>query len=69
MFQDPRKLNALILVGVGIILLNLSGGLKFDSDILMIAVSLIPVVGVICFILGIYRFATKGKSKCDDSNG
>lgn len=61
MFQDPRKLNALVLVGVGILLLNLKGSLKFDSDILMIVVSLIPVAGVIFFILGIYRFATKEK--------
>lgn len=61
MFQDPRKFNALILMGVGIVLLNLRGAIKLDSDILMILISLIPVVGIICVFLGIYRFATKEK--------
>jgi hypothetical protein len=64
MFENPRKLNALFFMGIGILLLNstrLKSSFAGASDVIRIGINLLPIVGVIFLVLGIYRFATKEK--------
>ena len=64
MFDNPRKVNALIFMVIGIILLNtgrLQAGMAGAPDLVIVGMSFLPVLGIIFLALGIYRFAAKEK--------
>lgn len=66
MIDTPRKLNALVLIGIGILLLNASRlevALSGASNLVMLAITVLPLVGVIFFVLGVYRFFSKEKDE------
>ena len=65
MSQTPRQLNALILIGIGMLLFMspravapmLQGSV---GPLVMAGVYLLSPLGLICLAIGIYRYATKG---------
>ena len=67
MSQTPRQLNALILIGVGIVLIMapraLVPMLQGSADGYMMAgMHLLSPLGLMFLVIGIYRYVTKGKS-------
>ena len=64
MSQTPRQLNALILIGIGMLLFMspravapmLQGSV---GPLVMAGVYLLSPLGLICLAIGIYRYATK----------
>ena len=67
MSQTPRQLNALILIGIGILLVMTPRALVpmlqgSAGDYVMAGVYFLSPLGLIFLIIGIYRYATKGKS-------
>lgn len=65
-YMTPRKLNALLLMAIGIVLLNgpkLASVFAGASDYVMAGIYFLPGLGFIFIILGIYRFTTKGKDE------
>ena len=63
--MSPRKLNALVLLGIGILLMMsvepVLGALPDAHPLIQAGVRLLALPGLVCFVLGVYRFATKGK--------
>lgn len=64
---SPRKLNAIILFGCGVLLLNAPQALvpltPPNANLLRAGLSALVFPGLACFVLGIYRFFTKGKNE------
>ena len=65
MSQTPRQLNALILIGIGILLIMSPRAVApmlqgFGGPSVMAAVYFLSPLGLIFLAIGIYRYATKG---------
>jgi len=61
----PRQLNALIMIGLGAVLLKatdiLLPGMPADMPLVQASVHFLSPIGVVLFLVGLYRFNTKGK--------
>lgn len=61
----PRKLNALILIGASILLLQVpSALLPHVPETMLLAqasINLLAAPGLVLFMIGLYRFCSKGK--------
>ena len=64
---SSRKVNALVLFGCGVLLLNAPQALvplaPADANLLRAGLSALVFPGLFCFCLGIYRFFTQGKKE------
>jgi len=64
--MTPRKMNALVLMGIGMLLLlsvdPLNKTFAGASSLVLAAINFLVAPGLILFVLGAYRFASKGKS-------
>ena len=67
MEMTPRKLNAVVLLGIGILLMlatePLAKSMVGSPPLVLAGINFLSPVGVIFFVLGIYRFATNEKPK------
>jgi hypothetical protein len=61
----PKKLNALVLIGIGVLLMIATEPLvrtfSGSSDGLLAALHLVSPLGLIIFIIGGYRYLSKDK--------
>ena len=61
--MEPKKLNAIILIGIGIILMaapqHLVGVVAGASDYVKAGIHFLPVIGLPILIIGIYRLAKR----------
>jgi len=67
MEMNSRRLSAVVLMAIGIVLLNvppmLAASMKGTSARAAAALYGLPLLGLVLFILGIYRLATNGRSR------
>ena len=65
--MTPRKLNALVLLGVGILFLvsiePLNKIFAGAHPLILAGVNFLSIPGLVCFALGVYRFSTTGKQR------
>jgi len=61
----PRQLNALILIGLGAVLLKatdiLMPGVPADMLFVQASVHFLSPIGAVLFLVGLYRYNSKGK--------
>ena len=61
--MEPKKLNAIILIGAGIMLMaapqHMAGVFAGAGDYVKAGIHLLPVVGLPMLIIGIYRLAKR----------
>jgi hypothetical protein len=64
--MTPRKMNALVLMGIGVLLVlsidPLNKTFAGGSTLVLAGINSLSVPGLVLFVLGAYRFASKGKS-------
>jgi len=62
--MEPRQINALVLAGVGVLLMAgtepLRNALSNSPPLILAGVSLLSPVGLVLLVLGIYRYSSKG---------
>ncbi|QJR13539.1 hypothetical protein [Usitatibacter palustris] len=65
--MTPRQLNAIVLIGIGVVLLmvpqTIPGVIRSSPPMVAAVLTLLSPIGLIFFVLGLYRYATKGPDK------